>query len=247
MITAHITGIGFVLPLCCGMGRDFSQTAPQISDAQSENIPDKRGLPKLSPTETLGKPHTRFGRMDDFSRVSLSAVAFAIRDAGLETREERLGAGIFAASYYGCLQTDADYTLTMADSPSPGLFAYTLPNTFIGEASIIFNLTGPGIAIQDENPFSSIALKTALAHMHVSGDQAVIAGASDIIPDGLESNRARTINGGLYFTLEKNRAKDRSYGKIEYDGKGLRFNNSKTDNLSSIKESCIKTLEAKQK
>ena len=62
---------------------------------------------------------------------------------------------IMASTVYGCLQTDADYYDTVRPEggrlASPNIFAYTLSNTYLGEAAIYFGLTGAAFIIHEES------------------------------------------------------------------------------------------------
>jgi 3-oxoacyl-[acyl-carrier-protein] synthase II len=132
---AAITGIGWLTAGGIGTGR--GQTRFSISTDP---------LPAVSRQMAFPDPMPRFGRMDDLSRLGLSAMAMALTDAGQIEWPQKRAVGILAGTVYGCLHTDQAYfKTTRADagqSPSPSLFAYTLPNCMLGEPAIIFGLTG---------------------------------------------------------------------------------------------------------
>ena len=60
--------------------------------------------------------------------------------------QQKRRVAILAETYSGCLETDCDYFTTVIPEQgalaSPQLFAYTLSNTFLGEAALRFGLTG---------------------------------------------------------------------------------------------------------
>ena len=48
-------------------------------------------LPRLSRKDVFLRPFPRFGRMDNYSRLGVSAISFALRDAGLERMDRPTG------------------------------------------------------------------------------------------------------------------------------------------------------------
>ncbi len=97
---------------------------------------------------TFSQPFKNFGRLDRMSRMTVSAVALALQDAGMEySSANKQDMGIIGTSRAGSLTSDIDYfkdfwengrTLSRAN-----LFIYTLPSSAMGEAAIHFGLTGP--------------------------------------------------------------------------------------------------------
>ena len=111
-----------------------------------ENFAQPYGqLPEIYPSDLFKKPYPNFRRMDKYSRLKLTAIAFALLDAGLSewTRERNIG--MIASTFYGCLGTDVDYYKTVIPDrgahASPALFSYTMANSYLGEAAIRFGLT----------------------------------------------------------------------------------------------------------
>jgi len=93
----HITGIGRVRT--SGMGgandhHDFVMTKGQ--------------LPHVTAASAFDKPYPPFRRMDEYSRLGLAAIAFALKDAGLNEWAEKRNIGIIATTVYGCLNTDIE-------------------------------------------------------------------------------------------------------------------------------------------
>jgi 3-oxoacyl-[acyl-carrier-protein] synthase II len=93
-------------------------------------------IPTVTREEVFPEPNLRFGRLPQYSRVGLAAVAFALRDAGMEHWETKRSAGIVASTRAGCLHTDIEYYNTVLPEgggvPSPNLFSSTLPTCFWG-------------------------------------------------------------------------------------------------------------------
>ena len=78
--------------------------------------------------------------MDEYSKLGMGAIAYALKDAMLDEWEEKRAIGIIASTVYGCLGTDFDYYNTVIPQDglfaSPNLFTYTLPNCFLGDAAM---------------------------------------------------------------------------------------------------------------
>lgn len=190
----HVTGLGWVGAAGAGVGRGPVAFA----------LPPG-ALPRIASRELLRTPDARFGRMDAFSQLALAGVVLALRDAGIEEWKEPRAVGIAASTRYGCLQTDIDYLATLRPDPalaSPQLFAFTLPNIFLGEAAIRFGLTGPSVIVSDEEGSGAAALDTASDYV-ASGGPAALAGICDLErPAPLPSLPAGTP-GALFVVLER--------------------------------------------
>ncbi|MBW1797200.1 MAG: beta-ketoacyl synthase, partial [Deltaproteobacteria bacterium] len=168
-----ITGIGWVTVSGMGHGRetkDFALTAGR--------------LPRISRKAVFEKPYRHFGRMDEFSRLGLAAIAFALKDAGLDEWTQMRDMGILASTVYGCLQTDIDYFDTVmagdGQSPSPALFSYTLPNCFLGEAACHFGLTGAAYVINEQHPSGLATLCAAMDGIACGEFESTLAGICDL-------------------------------------------------------------------
>ena len=154
----HITGIGWVTAASMGCGRDHENFAQPYGQ-----------LPEINPSDLFKKPYPNFRRMDKYSRLKLTAIAFALLDAGLSewTRERNIG--MIASTFYGCLGTDVDYYKTVIPDrgvhASPALFSYTLANSYLGEAAIRFGLTGTNYVITEQHPTGLAGLQAALDHI----------------------------------------------------------------------------------
>jgi len=141
-------------------------------------------LPRIERSDIFAEPDRRFGRLDDFSRLGLAAIALALQDAGLDTWQDKRPWGVIAASRYGSLATDQAYFATAIPEggalASPHLFAYTLANCFTGEAAIRFGLTGPSYVIGETGSNSFAALELALETLADGEAPVVVAGISDL-------------------------------------------------------------------
>ena len=172
-MTAQLIGLGWVTAGGLGGGRQQSPFALN---------PGK--LPRLTRKAVFAAPDQRFGRLDDFSKLGLAGIVFALRDAGLETWSGKRPVGLVAATEYGCLQTDAAYFATVLPEhgrlTSPNLFAYTLSSCFLGEAAIRFGLTGPSFVLHDAAPAGLAAFQVALQLLAWGEAATVVAGVCNL-------------------------------------------------------------------
>jgi 3-oxoacyl-[acyl-carrier-protein] synthase II len=172
---ARVLGLGWVTP--GGWGGGAGDAEFRLGGGE---------LPPLARKDFFAEPYPRFGRLDAFSRLGLAAVALALGDAGLEQWREKRPIGLVATSRFGCLATDLDFFRPLAPGGdglvSPNLFAYTVPNTVLGEAAIRFGLSGPGYVLSAgaEAPFAS--LETALDILAAGEAEAMVAGCCELPP-----------------------------------------------------------------
>ena len=97
----------------------------------------------------------RWGRMPLLSRAMIVEVGLTLQHHGLLHNGLRLCdgglmAGLVGATRHGSLHTDLAFKKSMEMRPglaSPALFGYTLPNTPLAEAAVIFGLMGPVYAV----------------------------------------------------------------------------------------------------
>lgn len=137
-MTISVSGIGWVTKRGIGslrLGFEHQFTA-------EENV---RSLVKLG---IFSQQFKNFGRLDGMSRLTVSAVALALQDAGIEySPAAKQDIGIIAANSEGSLKSDIDYFKDFIDNgrtlSRANLFIYTLPSSAPGEAAIHFGLTGP--------------------------------------------------------------------------------------------------------
>lgn len=143
-------------------------------------------LPPVTRKDIFPEPYNRFGRLDEFSRLGLAGIALALQDAGLDQWSEKRNIGMVASSCFGCLKTDLAYYDTVIPDggalASPNLFAYTLSNCFLGEASIRFGLTGTSFVITEEDPRRLGGLHMALESLTWGEADLMLAGFCDLEP-----------------------------------------------------------------
>lgn len=230
---AWIKSIGWVTAAGCGMGR--SATEQPLSPGPLE-IPTRKQI--------YAEPDKRFGRLDAFSRVGLGAITFCLRDADEEQWTEKRPIGIVAASRYGCLTTDIAYLETMLPDggklASPNLFAYTLPNCFLGEAALRFGLTGNTLILNQPDESQLSAVRFALEELAWSDQQGVLAGICDLAYP--EETSASETPGSVFLLLSREPGSvSESYGELELDGEQLFLNGNKVSDLPALIEDCLAT------
>ncbi|WP_321491746.1 beta-ketoacyl synthase N-terminal-like domain-containing protein [uncultured Desulfobacter sp.] len=173
--TAVLLGTGWVHPL--SMGRPGAVH-------KFESVED---MEHLSGKSVLEIPYKAFGRMDLFSKLGFSAIAFAMADAGFppvpadkNNRPEKKNISLIAESATGCLETDLHYQATLSRQenrlPSPALFAYTLASCFLGEAGIYHGVSGQAFVIEKESCTGLTALSLAMNTLGENGCEAAVCG-----------------------------------------------------------------------
>ena len=191
-----ISGIGWVTAAGMGCGRDHD-------DFSMPNRP----LAAIDRRSVFDRPDKNFGRMDEYSRLGLTALTFALRDAGLEQWEFKRDIGVIAATGYGCLWTDIDYYETVIPHggtlASPNLFAYTLPNCFLGEAAIRFGLTGESYVVNASSVTDPISLHLALDSLAAGEIDTIICGFCDLGRPAHLGGENMAPPGALFFVIEK--------------------------------------------
>jgi 3-oxoacyl-[acyl-carrier-protein] synthase II len=233
-VIAYITGIGWVTAAGMGCGR------------KSDNFSMPAGsLPKITGMAVFNKPSKQIGRMDEYSRLGLAAIAFALKDAGLEKWKKKRDIGIIASTVYGCLHTDIDFFNTVIPDgglmASPNLFAYTLPNCFLGEAAIHFGLTGEGFVINDPSNARLTSLQTALDIISCGETKKMVCGVCDLGRPPIFGSGQDVPPGALFFVIEKSLESNLSpYGEFSL-GKddSMSFNKKKISDLTSLVNECI--------
>lgn len=229
---AWINGIGWVTAAGCGQGRAASE---------QPFCPGSLEIPKRK--QVFAKADMRFGRLDEFSRIGLAALAFCLRDAGEEAWDEKRAIGIIAASRYGCLQTDLDYLQTMLPEQgklaSPNLFAYTLSNCFLGEAALRFGLTGNTLVLNQGDRSGLSQLRFALEELTWSDQPGVLAGVCDLTPPS-ELSDGSECPGSLFLLLGKQPSVAvQSYGELVLCGSEITFAGQPVNDLKSLVSACL--------
>ncbi|MBW2615518.1 MAG: hypothetical protein JRD02_05030 [Deltaproteobacteria bacterium] len=231
---SSITGIGWVTVSGMGHGReskDFALTAGR--------------LPRISRKSVFVKQYQHFGRMDEFSRLGLAAIAFALKDAGLDEWTQMRDMGILASTVYGCLQTDIDYFDTVMpgdeQSPSPALFSYTLPNCFLGEAACHFGLTGAAYVINEHHPSGLSAVCAAMDGIACGEFENTLAGICDLGCPEHFPLKEKVVPGAVFLVIEKTpRSGCLHYGYLTMDKNGvIMFNGKKIEDLVGLVKECL--------
>jgi 3-oxoacyl-[acyl-carrier-protein] synthase II len=201
-------------------------------------------LPDISHQSVFNRDYPSFRRLDEYSRLGLVAMGFALRDAGIDEWKKKRPIGMIASTESGCLNTDIAYFDGVLSQKgigaSPTLFSYTLPNSFLGEAAIRFGLTGTTFVITEEVPVGTACLQTAL--------ECVACGEADKMLCGVCNPRAlhpyRGINksppGALFFMIETLPEREFSYGKPGLcDQGGIEFNGWAVTDLAALARRCL--------
>ncbi|MEA3543680.1 MAG: beta-ketoacyl synthase N-terminal-like domain-containing protein [Thermodesulfobacteriota bacterium] len=231
-----INGIGWVTAAGYGAGRHSDQ---------QPLCPGVVSVPKRK--QIFTKPDLRFGRLDEFSRVGLGAIALCLRDGGAEEWDEKRQVGIVAASKYGCLQTDIAYLETMIPDngalSSPKLFVYTLSNSFLGEAALRFGLTGNTLVLNQADETGGLAaVRYALEDLSWSEQPAIVTGICDLAPP-IELSIEGEYSGGLFMLIGREPSTDvTSYGEVELWGDEIFFAREKVDDFRALVGDCLAAL-----
>ena len=239
---ALITGIGWVNSSGMGCGREVS--CFEMTTGR---------LPRITRKAISEAPYQRFGRMDGFSRLGLGAIAFALKDASLETWTRKRNISIIASTVHGCLGTDVSYFDTVIPQEgrlaSPNLFAYTLPNSFLGEAAIHFGLTGNSYIISSPSASRLQSLRMAMISLDSGESEKVLSGVCDLESPDLLAATGKEIPGALFFMIEKiSKKTGPAYGELSLDRKGLlNFNGRKVKDLVNLVRRCLAVEHAKVK
>lgn len=233
-MSALISGLGWVTAAGMGGGKSLCPFA-MTTDR----------LPPIDRKAVFDQPYKNFGRMDEYSRLGLAAIAFALRDAGLEQSAAQRDIGLVAQTEYGCLWTDIDYYNsalpdrgTMA---SPNLFAYTLPNCFMGEAAIRFGLTGDSYIVNEPSASGMAALGLAVEEIAAGEAQTMICGRCDLGRPPLLGSSGQVAAGALFFVLENAPVAQRSYyGTLERAAHGqILFEDERISDLTALARRCL--------
>ena len=234
---AFITGLGWVTPNSMGCGRDHGHFEWKAGK-----------LPEIKRRAVFEKPFPHFGRLDRFCRLGLGAIAFALRDAGLDRWEHKRPIGIVASTVYGCLDTDINYLNTVLPEEgrlaSPNLFAYTLPNSYLGEAAIHFGLTGPSFMISEPMGSELWCIRLGLSAMAEGQIDTVLSGMGDHnIPEPYADTRG-TAFGALFFVIQKSVAENQAaYGQLHLQRDGrLTFDGCEIKSMALLAHLCVAAM-----
>jgi 3-oxoacyl-[acyl-carrier-protein] synthase II len=193
----------------------------------------------------FGKTSIHFGRLDNYSKLGFAAITFALKDAKLDQWDKKRSIGIVASTTYGCLASDIDYYETVVPErgafASPSLFAYTLPNVYLGEVATRFGLTGQTFVVNEPEPSGITGLRMALNGIVLDDCPVMLAGFCDTGRPELFDYPLQVNPGALFFVLEKiPRLRDLSYGELDMGKEGLvYFKGKEISNLQSLVEMCV--------
>jgi 3-oxoacyl-[acyl-carrier-protein] synthase II len=202
-------------------------------------------LPSLTRKDVFPEPNQRFGRQSVYSRLGVAAIAFALRDAGLENWTEKRAMGIVAGSKLGCLATDLDYFHTVLPEggglPSPNLFAYTLANCFMGEAAIQFGLTGSTMVINETGNNGLSPLGMALESIVLGEHDAMLAGVCDLPAPSELAGFVVPFTGALFMVLSGREVAGSSrYGSLTLTKNGsILHNGAETASFHELAKNCL--------
>ena len=192
---AYLTGIGWVT----GAGPGWGSRGDEFALSTLSPAP-------LTRKDVFPQPNQRFGRMSEYAKLGLAALTFALRDAGLEQWSEKRAVGVVASTLFGCLSTDLEYhrgvMLEGGGLASPNLFAYTLANCFLGDAAILFGLTGSLVAVNETGEPRLAALNWALEELALGEAQTMLAGICDLPVPELVAGPIPSRPGALFLVLE---------------------------------------------
>ena len=228
----NITGIGWVTAGNMGRGKDHDHFA--LSDGS---------LPVIEQGELFERPYPSFRRMDEYSKLGIAAIAFALKDADLDQWTHKRNIGIIVSTEYGCLGVDMDFYGTVLREEgigaSPALFAYTLPNSFLGDAAILFGLTGKSFVINPSLPLGLAGLKLAFDSLLLGECDQILCGANNLKPPSPFDRHSKAAPGALFFVVEK-AGRTSAYGKLSFNKKGVvEFEGKEVQDLSEIVRHCL--------
>jgi len=202
-------------------------------------------IPPVTREDVFPEPNLRFGRLPQYSRVGLAAIAFALRDAGMERRETKRPAGIVASTLAGCLATDIDYFATVLPEggglPSPNLFSSTLPTCFLGEAAIQFGLTGPTFIVNDPAGDALGGVRMALESLSWGECGTMLAGHIDLSADpGIQGIRPQHAGGVFMVLVNARDSAGSGYGTVDLsDGGAVRHEGIGIAGMNGLVRACI--------
>ena len=228
-----LTGIGWVTSTGFGWGK-------QGGECSLSSLP----LTAPSRKDIFPEPNQRFGRMSEYSKVGLGAVALALRDAGLETWSAKRSIGVVAATQLGCLATDLDYhrsvLLEGGGLASPNLFAYTLDNCFLGEAAIQFGLTGSSVAINEtRNGLDSLCI--AIEDLALGEADTMLAGICDLAVPEFFAGQVELMPGAIFVVLSADQnSATQTYGTLTLsDDNRLLYNGLAVPSLIQLAQTAL--------
>jgi 3-oxoacyl-[acyl-carrier-protein] synthase II len=223
-----VNGIGWVTPSGLGSGRS----------GETFTLGSGR-LPVLKSGQFLETPHPRFGRFDSYAKAGFGAIALALRSAQLDRWTHKRPIGLVVGTRLGCLEADVDYFKTAAFDggalASPNLFAYTLPSTMLGEASIQFGLTGAGFVVDDSDEHLA-GVYAALDLMRWGLCETVVAGWCDVGSTSLTVGEEGPC-GAVFLVL----AQGSEAASWQSEGRELTYGTQRVGDLASLAQKVLDT------
>jgi 3-oxoacyl-[acyl-carrier-protein] synthase II len=189
-VRVAVTGGSFILADGWGYLRTGARPLPAPGTAIIPNL-----------REVFEHLPQRCGRFDRYTKLGCAGIALALRDAGIDTGNERHSVGIVTSSVWETATVDRSYYETALVEggrfASPNLFSYTLPGVMLGECAVHFGLKGPTICVGETGECGRRALQTALYLMADGAVSVMIAGWVDDPPQS-----DRDVGGAVVVVLE---------------------------------------------
>jgi 3-oxoacyl-[acyl-carrier-protein] synthase II len=126
---------------------------------------------------------------------------------------------------------------------SPSLFAYTLPNAFLGEAAIHFGLSGATYVINETYLSGLFGLTLAMNSIKTGEHETVIVGKCDYGPPPVLSVTLNPTPQALFLVLQSGKAakKTLSYGELtQRNSMKVFFNTEEITDLDDLAWMCTK-------
>lgn len=202
-------------------------------------------IPRVRPEEAFQRPYPNLRRMDAYSRLGVTAVALALKDAGLATWSRKRRIGIVAATIHGCLGADVDYYRTALPDAgaqaSPAVFSYTSANSFLGAAAVHFGLTGITYAVSQDSATNLAGLASALLHFATYGGDGILGGFCDAGCPNIFRQAYPTPPAAVFFMLQKaGSGAQPSLGSLSLSSSGsLLLNGNPVDLLTTLVKLCL--------
>lgn len=137
----------------------------------------KRGVEFLTAAyTTLGISYPKFYKMDSPCKAAFIAAELLFQNTAIQERYKSEDIAIVLSTAHGSLDTDLRYMASVAQSPSPSLFVYTLANVMLGEICIRHGIKGENTCfVKDEfdaafqTNYVNSLLQTGKAEVCLSG------------------------------------------------------------------------------
>ncbi len=231
---ASVTGIGWVTATNMGCARDGDEFA--FGEGPLPNIEHER---------LFEEPYPSFRRMGEYSKVGIAAISFALKDAEMDRWAHKRNIGVIVSTEYGCLGIDLNYYETVmregGTGASPALFAYTLSNSFLGEAAIRFGITGKAFVVNEPCPLGLTCLRLALGSIALGECDQMIFGVNNVKHPPPFDAFSKAPPGALFFLIEKSPSEGIApYGELRWKKSGvIEFEKSELRDLSELVGRCM--------